>query len=487
MFKQKAAKINFGNLRQVEHFMQEHVGVGVSFDVGFREIILLKQRVHIYYLNGLCDSAIIVELLKVLIAINDHEPEAVALPIIVKNRLVHQQFEETKDMESAVTQLLSGLIVIFIEDYNQAMVVDVRTYPGRSPEEPDTERVVRGSRDGYTENIIENTALTRRRVRDPRLRNEILQIGDRSKTDVCISYIKDIADEQLIKVIRRELETIKTDGLSMADKTIEEYIVHQGFNPFPLVRYTERPDVASNHLFEGHVLIMVDTSPSMIITPTTFFHHLQHAEEYRQSPAVGTFIRWIRFLGILISIFLLPLWYLLSLESQLLPEALSFIGPSEEGTIPLFLQIVFADIGIEFLRMAAIHTPTPLSTAMGLIAAILIGDIAIEVGLFSSEVILYVALSAIGSYVTPSYELSIANKLVRVAIVILTAAFGLSGFVISSTGYILMLAKTKSLNTPYMWPFIPFNLKAFQQVFVRYSVPSSESRPSIIHPKRNLK
>ncbi|WP_344910088.1 spore germination protein [Amphibacillus indicireducens] len=467
--------------------MRDHVGVGVSFDADFREIIILGRKIQLYFVNGLCDTEIIVELLKALVNINDHEQETNDVVKIVRNRIVHQQFEEIEDIQEAITRMLSGLAIIFIDGYDQIMVVDVRSYPGRSPEEPDTERVVRGSRDGYTENIIENTALTRRRIRDPRLRNEIIQVGDRSKTDVCISYIKDIADPELIQIIKKELKAIKTDGLSMADKALEEYIVKQGFNPFPIVRYTERPDVASVHLFEGHVIIMVDTSPSMIITPTTLFHHVQHAEEYRQTPASGTFVRWIRFLGIITSIFILPFWYLLSIEQGLLPEALEFIGPNENtGNVPLFLQIILADVGVELLRMAAIHTPTPLSTAMGLIAAVLIGDIAIEAGLFTGEVILYVSVAAVGSYATPSYELSIANKLARIMIVLATFAFSLPGFVATSTFYILALASVKSFNTPYLWPFIPFNFRALRQILIRYSVPAKETRPSITQVKQKV-
>lgn len=487
MFKQKNTSFKIGQIKRVENYMRDHVGVGESFDVDFREVIVLGKKVQLYFVNGLCDSLIITELLKSLVDINDHEHDVKELVGIVRNRLVAEQLEETKDIHKAITDMLSGLIIVFIEGYDQVMIVDVREYPGRTPEEPDTERVIRGSRDGYTENIIQNTGLTRRRVRDPRLRNEMFQVGDRSKTDVCLSYIKDIADPELIKIIKKELKSIKTDGLSMADKALEEYIVHQGFNPFPIVRYTERPDVVASHLFEGHVIVMVDTSPSMIITPTTLFHHVQHAEEYRQAPASGTFVRWVRFFGIFISIFLLPFWYLLSIEPDLLPEVLSFIGPNEGvGNVPLFLQILLADMGVELLRMAAIHTPTPLSTAMGLIAAILIGEIAIEAGLFTEEVILYVSFAAIGSYATPSYELSVANKLVRVFIIISTFAFGLPGFMISSTIYILALTSVKSFNTPYMWPFMPFNLKALLQILVRYSVPAKETRPSITHPKQKV-
>src|SRR5699024_9494304 len=229
-------------------------------------------------------------------------------------------------------------------------------------------------------------------------------------------------------------------------------------------RYTERPDIAAKHLLEGHVLIIVDTSPSIIILPTTFFDHLEHAEEYRQSPAVGTFIRLIRLLAVLASLYLLPLWLLFVMEPELLPKALSFIGPNEEGNVPIIVQILLADLGVEFLRMAAIHTPSPLATAMGLIAAVLIGQIAVDVGLFSPEVILYVAISTVGSYVTPSYELSVANKFIKLPLLLVTAIFGLPGFVIGVTLSILYIANIKAMQTPYLWPFIPFNLEAMKQL-----------------------
>ncbi|WP_240468650.1 spore germination protein [Gracilibacillus sp. YIM 98692] len=477
----------YASLKQTQSYMESKLGIGVSFDVGFREIKILKKDVQLYYVTGLVDTDYVIEIIKKLISINDDELDGTDLYSVVDNRIVHQQVEKSKTYDEAIDQMLSGLLVIFIDGEEECFIVDVRSYPGRSPQEPDTEKVIRGSRDGYTENIIENTALTRRRVRDERLRHEILQVGERSKTDICISYIQDVADEGLINLVKDELNQIDVDGISMADKTIEEYLVHQGFNPYPQVRYTERPDVASTHLFEGHVLIMVDTSPSMIILPTTYFHHVQHAEEYRESPSVGTFVRWVRFFGIFAALFLLPFWLLLVIEPALLPEQLHFIGPNETGNVPILVQILLADIGIEFLRMAAIHTPTPLSTAMGLIAAVLIGEIAIQVGLFSAEVILYVAISAVGSFATPSYELSVANKMVRLLLVIVTFLFQVQGFVIGVTVFLLFLISTRSLNTPYLWPLIPFNDKALAQILFRLSYPLSQTRPSIVHPKNNKK
>ncbi|WP_282035395.1 spore germination protein [Metabacillus indicus] len=466
-----------------ENYFKNHVGLNQSFDLGVRKIFVLGVEVNMYYVTGLCDTSFLIPILKELVEINDFEFERMKVNEIIENRLAHQQVQKLKTMDEAVDQVLSGLVVFMIEGFDYGIVVDVRSYPGRNPEEPDTEKVVRGSRDGFVENIIVNTALMRRRIRDEGLRFSMMKIGERSKTDVCLCYIEDVADPDMVEVVKKELETIKIDGLTMSDKTVEEFLVKQGYNPFPLVRYTERADVAANHLLEGHVLIIVDTSPSVIITPTTYFHHVQHAEEYRQAPAVGTFLRWVRFLGIIGSIFIVPLWFAYVLEPSLLPEAIDYIGPNEKKNIPIVVQLFLADLGIEFLRMAAIHTPTALSVAMGLIAAALIGQIAIDVGLFVPEVILYVAIAAIGTFATPSYELSIANKMVRLVLLVAVALFHAEGLVVGTTLIFLYLASIRSLNTPYLWPFLPFNAKALWQVFIRTSVPGAKVRPSIVHPQ----
>ncbi|WP_108672329.1 spore germination protein [Peribacillus acanthi] len=474
------------SLSKIESFMKDRIGLGESFDLGIRKFKILKKDVNLYFLNGLCDTQFILKILQEIVEINhevSNQNHRIDLYELIENRLVHQSVSQVKTLDEIVDQLLTGLIVFVVEGETKALIVDVRSYPGRTPQEPDTEKVVRGSRDGFVENIIVNTGLTRRRIRDERLRFEIIKVGERSKTDIAVAYIKDVANEDLVDIVKKEIQNIKVDGLTMADKTVEEFMVKQGYNPYPLVRYTERADVAATHLLEGHVLIYVDTSPSVIITPTTFFHHVQHAEEYRQSPMVGTFIRWIRYFGIAASLFLLPLWFLFVLEPQMLPEKMAFIGPNEQTNIPIVIQIFLADIGVEFLRLAAIHTPTPLSTAMGLVAAALIGQIAIDVGLFVPEVILYVAVATIGTFATPSLELSVANKISRLAILILTALFHTPGLVIGFTIYIIFLARIKSLNTPYLWPLLPFHPYGLWRILIRKAVPGSRIRPSIVHPR----
>lgn len=471
------------NIFDNDLYLKNRLGIGISYDIDFREINIKDKKLHLYYLNGMCDSIIIQDIIIALLALNSDRIGRLSLTRVIENQLAHFQVESKEKLDEIVDQLLAGLLIIFIEDESHAYVIDTREYPGRSPEEPDTERVIRGARDGFTENIVENTSLLRRRIRDERLRNEMIQVGERSKTDICISYIKDIADDHLLKTIKQKLAEINIDGIPMADKTVEEFILAQKWNAFPLVRYTERPDTAAKHLLEGRVLIFVDTSPSIIITPTTYFDHLDHAEEYRQSPAVGSFIRLVRLFAVFASLYLLPLWMLFVLEPSLLPEGLSFIGPKEVGNVPIIYQILLADIGVEFLRMAAVHTPTPLATAMGLIAAILIGEIAVDVGLFTPEVILYVAISTIGSYVTPSYELSVANKLLKLFLLILTALFHELGFILGVVLSILYLARIKVLNIPYLYPLIPFNAKALINFILRMPMPYAKVRPKIVHPK----
>lgn len=475
------------DIHENEKMIKERVGIGKSFDVGVRKIHVLDKEIQFYFVNGLCDIQYIIELLRELMFLDAIERKRTKVREQVENRLAHVQVEHVETIDEAITQMLSGLIFILIEGETEAIVVDVRSYPGRGPEEPDTERVVRGSRDGFTENIIENTALTRRRIRDERLRNEIMQVGRRSKTDISLSYIKGIADPEMVKIIKKELKEIDIDGLTMADKVVEEFVVKQGSNPFPMVRYTERPDVAATHLLEGHIILFVDASPSIIIFPTTFFHHVQHAEEFRQAPIVGSFFRWVRFSGMLFSLFILPLWLLFVLDPGLLPDNLDFIGPEEDSNVPIFAQIVLAELGIELLRMAAIHTPSPLATALGLVAALLIGEIAVEVGLFVSEVILYVAVAAIGMFATPSYEMAIALKMLRLIFLVGVVLFHVPGFVVSIAIVFILLVRIKALNVPYLWPFLPFDLKALMDILVRQAVPVKRRRPSIVNPQDPIK
>ncbi|WP_082795414.1 spore germination protein [Alkalihalobacillus trypoxylicola] len=464
-------------------YLKVELGVDESFDLIQLEMFHGERKMAFFAVDGFAKDQALTEIQKALSNTTSEKLGSDALEVLIRNRIPYLEIEVEEDLDAVVDQVLSGPVALVVDGIDSVILIDTREYPVRGPEEPDTEQVIRGAKDGFVETLVMNAALIRRRVRDRTFRVQYVQVGRRSKTDISLCFIGDIADKEFVKELKTSIEKIDTDGLPMADKTIEEFVFGHHYQPYPLVRYTERPDVAATQLFEGHVLILVDGSPSVMIAPTTFWHHLQHAEEYRQKPIIGIGLRLVRFAAVWSSLFLMPLWFLLAENSQFVPEFLSFVGAEESGAIPLIAQFITAEIGIEMLRMASIHTPNALATALGLVAALLIGEVAIEVGMFSPEVVLYLAVAVVGSFATPSYELSLANRSIRIFLLISTALFGLGGLMIASTLWIMMLVRIEKFSTPYFWPFIPFNARALRDVLLRAPMPLKNRRPTAIHPQ----
>ncbi|MUG64947.1 spore germination protein [Paenibacillus campinasensis] len=464
---------------QLKDTLKEVMGLDVSYDIIFREMTFAGRRVGLLFLNGLTDGASVTEILKRLSYLKPDDIESDAVDVMVNHYIPHFQVEESDKLSKAIDKVLTGESALFVEGEGKVILIDTRVYPVRGMEEPAVEKVVRGARDGFTETLVTNVNLVRRRVRDPGLHCEIMKVGRRTQSDVCILYVDDIADRSQVEAIRDKIKEIDIEGLPIGDKQLEEAIVNKGWHPYPLVRYSERPDVVASHLLEGRIVVMVDTSPSVMIMPTTFFDLCQHAEENRQTPFMGTYLRWVRFGGIFVSMFLLPLWMLLVVHPELKPPLLTILGPQENAKIPLIGQFLMVEFGVDLLRLAAVHTPTPLASAMGLIAAILIGEMAVETGFFVNEVVLYMAIAAIGMFATPSYELGLANRIVRLFLLIVTAMFSVKGLVIGTTLLILALTTHRSYNSSYLWPFIPFSAKAMGEVLVRKPLLLSTRRPAL--------
>ena len=469
-------------------YIKEELSLDTNFDVMIREIKVGGKDAAIFFMDGFAKDYVMLKILELLMKLPKEEIVPNTIKKLMQEHIGYLEVETVETLDDAISDVLAGPLALLIDGQEEIIILDVREYPARGPEEPDLEKVVRGSRDGFVETLVFNTALIRRRIRDPKLRMEIQQVGTRSKSDICISYIQDIANPELVAQIKELLSKIEIDGLPMAEKSVEELITPGSYwNPFPKVRYTERPDVAAVHLLEGHILVIVDNSPSVIILPATYWHHVQHVEEYRQNPTVGVYLRWVRFIAIFASVFLLPLWFLFALQPELLPPGLAFIGPEEVGKVPLIWQFLIAEVAIDFLRMAAIHTPSPLATSLGLIAAILIGQVAIDIGLFIPEVLLYVAVAAVGTYSTPSYELSNANRLVRLMLLVLVGLFQLPGFLLGLIITFGVLILTKSFGVPYFWPVIPLNIRALRDIIVRSPVPIQNIRSSILKPQDKVR
>jgi stage V sporulation protein AF len=472
-----------GKIKENIGYVEQQLGVGVSFDVIIREFKIGRKDAAFVFIDGFADANNMTLIMKTLNSVTQEEIVPNTLEKVRQYFLPYGEISPVDNLEEALEELLAGPLLFFVEGEKEALVIDIRQYPSRSPEEPEIEKITRGSRDGFVETLLFNVTLIRRRIRDPHLRTEMITVGSRSLTDVCLLYIEDIINPAILQRIKDRLLKIDVDALPMAEKSVEEFITSGFWNPFPEVRYTERPDVAAEHLLEGHACIIVDTSPAVIIAPVTYFHHIQHAEEFRHAPIIGTYIGWVRFIGVLSSVLLIPLWLLLAENQELLPEMLQFLGPKEVPNIPLFIQFIIANIGLDLLRIASVHTPSPLATALGLVGALLIGQIAVDVGLFVPEVLLYIGIVAVGVFSTPSWELGLANRLVTLGLLLLTGLFGIYGFIAGLLLLLVRLLTTHSFGVPYLWPLIPFDGASLLNVFIRKPVPVKGFRPKFLRTK----
>ncbi|TCO70198.1 spore germination protein [Marinisporobacter balticus] len=470
------------NLKENLEILDEELGIEKSFDVVNREIIIGDKNASLLFIDGFAKDDIMVFVMEILQNIDEKDFRRDAIKKLIKQKIPYLEVEASKDIEQIKFMILSGALAILLDGEEEGIILDVRTYPVRGPQEPDLERVTRGARDGLTETIVFNTALIRRRVRDPKLRFEITKVGRRSQTDVVVGYIEDIANPKLVQEIKDKLDQIDTDALEMAEKTLEEFILGRNWNPLPQARYTERPDVAATHLFEGHIIVMVDTTPSVMILPVTIFHFTQHAEDYYQNPAVGTYMRWIRLMAMVLSYIVPPLWLVLVYNKGILPSWLKFIGPKETGEISLFLQFVILEIGIDILRIASIHTPNALTTSLGIIGGLILSEFAVKVGWFIPETVLYMAIASIGMFATPSIEFSMAIRIFRMILLISTGLFKGIGFFGALLVTFIVLFTTKSFGgVRYLWPLIPFNKRGLATVLFRKPIPEVRYRPDFLH------
>ncbi len=466
----------FKKLDQNISYLKDNLPIEKSFDVIGREITICGRDGYFIFVDGFAKDDVLVHVLRSLQSAH-HLCSKSLTTLLIKEDIAYIEAEECEELEKIEQSILSGQLALFIDQQEKAILIDSREYPVRSIEEADTEKVTNGSKDGFVETIVFNTALIRRRVRDKNLIFEMRSVGNLSKTDVCLAYLDGKAEPKFLDSLRRKLEHINVESLVMAEKSLEELLVKRSwYNPFPQMRYTQRPDIAVSYLYEGHVLILVDTSPSVMITPTTFFYYMQFAEDYIQVPVVGTYYKMARFLAFLISLLLVPSWFLLAEHPEIVPKFLDFIGTKEPGTFSLLIQFISLEFGFDLLKMSSMHTPTYLGGAFGIIGGLLLGDFAIKVGIFVPETIFYMALTAVASYCIPNSDLTHAIRILRFLLLILVGIFGIYGYLSGLLYIFILLLTTKTLDhkRPYLWPLIPLDIKALSNLIIRKKVSNKE-------------
>lgn len=448
--------------------LEDLLRIEKSFDIAGKELCIGGKNAVLYFTDGFAKDEVIEKVTAHLLKLTPEEAASSTAEDFARQNITYLETSAEKEPELMITAILSGQLCLISEWYAGGILIDARTYPVRSVSEPEDDRVLRGARDGFVETLVFNTALIRRRIRDPKLTMELLQAGDTSQTDIVLCYMAGRADEKFLAVLRRKIADIKADALPLGQQSLAENLIRFGLNPFPRIRYTERPDAAAASVLEGSVAVIVDNSPSVMILPVSIFDFAQDTNDYYFPPLVGSYLRIVRSLVFLLTIFFTPVWYLLIRNPDILPEWMNFLLIEEQSELPVIVQLLILEFVIDGLKLASLNTPSSLSNSFSVVGALILGDFAVKAGWFVPEVVLYMAFVAIANFTQPSFELGYAFKLFRILLLILTAALDVWGFIAGIGILTLTLALTKTLSDRcYLYPLIPFEWKALKRLLLR--------------------
>lgn len=428
----------------------------LNFDINIR---YYAKDITLYYITSLIDSLQYNLILKTL-------NQTISYSSFKKN-LLQTSFQEHKNIEDCLNNLYSGNLIIIYKKH--ILSIDIRFYQTRGIEEPENEKTVFGSKDGFNESINTNISLIRRRIRSKHLKFEYFNVSTYSNNVVLLSYMDNEVNNYELNMVRKKINSLKLTSLIMSERSIEELILKQEKTIFPLVRFTSRPDVASISIIKGKILILVDNSSYGIILPSSLFEHLVSVEEYKEVPLSGTLTRFIRSISVLASILLLPIYICLRLNTVINNHIIS-LKPYENSNIFLLCEILIIMIIYEVFRIAYIHTPNTFNQGISFVIAIVLGEISLNLGIFEKEVLLVTSLSMLFLFATPSYELSLTNRIVLICLVILSTLFNYVGLLIGILILFIHLLNINTFNKPYLYPLCPFDFDAFKNIFKRRNV-----------------
>lgn len=462
-----------GNFEQDKAALSSVLDTDVNLDVVRRDIIIAQRRASLYFMDAYIKDDVFEKILEFLYKIEPKEIKHIgSMQEFSLQKMPYVEVDWTADNEKIVTAVLSGQTALILDGIPDCLLVDTRSYPTRSIDEPDKDRSLRGSRDGFVETLMFNAALIRRRIRDPRLKLEHFQVGTSSKVDVAIGYMDGTADKKTVEKLRKKLKEIKIAGISMTSQALSEILVpSMFFNPFPKVRFTERPDFASACILEGKVVLLMDNSPAVMIFPNSIADFMKETDDYYFPPLTGTYVRIIRVFVSLLTVFLTPVVLILMNNPNLLPDWLGFLQIKSDYSISIFYQFLLLELVIDGLRLASLNTPNTLSSSLGIIGGLILGEFAVEAEWFVPETIIYMAFVAIASFAQPSFEMGYALKFSRIFLLILSELFAFWGFLCGCVAILLLTVFSKTFSgKSYLSPIIPFKPRDFARMFVRTSI-----------------
>lgn len=450
--------------------MDLRLNVDKNFDIVKRNLLIGGKASALYFVDGFIKDEVFEKMLEYLFKQTPEDLKNIDnMQTFSLNKMPYVEVDFTYDIDIAVNNVLSGPAVLIIDGVNGALLIDTRTYPARSTEEPQKDKSLRGSRDGFVETLVMNTALIRRRIRSENLRMEYMSVSSNSKVDVAISYIEGIADKKTLANLKKALKNLKIKSVSMTTEALAEALIpHKFFNPFPRFKLTERPDFASAAILDGKIVLIMDNSPAVMILPDSFADFFREVDDYYFLPIVGSYTRILRLLVAIFTVVATPIYLLIMNNQDIVPEFLQFLIAEKTGSLPIYIQFLLLELVVDGLRIASLNTPDTLSNSLGIIGGLLLSEFAISAGWFIGETVLFMAFVTIASYIQPSFEMGYAMKFERLLILTLTQFFGVYGFILGIIICFTVMGFTKTLSGRcYLYPIIPFNLKAFVRLFLR--------------------
>lgn len=443
-----------------------------SFDLVKRELVIANRRATMFFIDGLLKDDITEKILEFFYKNVKDENFKSAL-YFSQSAVPYVEVEVSAELKKVCTDVLSGISALIVEGFTEVILLDTRTYPQRSTSEPDNDKVLRGSRDGFVETLINNTALIRRRIRDTNLTVKAYSVGTQSHTDVAVIYMENKADKKLLANLDKRLNAINVPSLTMNQQSLVEALYKNlWYNPFPKVKHTERPDTTASAILDGNIVILVDNAPSALLLPTSIFDVLEEADDYYFPPVTGTYLKLARYFITIITVLITPLWLLAIQNPDYCPDFFRFVLLSEPQNIPVFWQLILMEVGIDGLRLAALNTPNSLTTPLSIIGAIALSEFAVDSGWVSMEAILYMALVTVANFTQPNFELGYSLKFCRILLLVLTYIFNVCGFIIAFVINLVLLCTNRTLsNKSYLYPLIPFNGKEFFRKILRIRNP----------------
>lgn len=465
------------NLSENIEYINANLPIGISFDLMTRNLYLGETRAFFLGVNGFCKTEILQQIFSdlqnPLYTMDSHVDDLIHF---VSSKIGYAQVSLTDSWDEVFRNVLSGPAALIIDGFPQAVLIDVRTYPTRSISEPDLERVTRGARDGFVETLLFNANLIRRRVRSTKLCFAMHSVGTESRTDVAIAYLQDSVNQELLEKLTHTLSSLKVTSLTMGASSLEELLVKKRWwNLLPGIQITERPDVACSYLSEGHILVLVDNSPLVLILPCSIFQFTQNPEDYYKSPAVGTYFRLVRFLCIPVSLLLMPLLLLMGAYYPELAAHWGFMDLSNLTGPRLFFYMLAVEFLLDLFQYSSSLSSGKFSGSLSIVGGLLIGDIAVSLNWASVEVLFYAAVTLLASLSITDDRFTDGLRLYRILLLTLVGFLGLPGFLLGLVMIVLSAATTPTFGGySYFWPLFPFNKKALGRLLFRSPTPKAQ-------------